>query len=548
MKSKIIKKISQNWKSALTVSLVSIPLSLALAIASGATPTEGIITAFWAGLLGAILGGSDFNVIGPTGALSGLLVSYAIVHGYETLPLIAIFAGLFILVSYILKLDRYIIFIPRSVVHGFTLGVAFIIGLGQLDNALGLNGIPKKEKLLENVWISLGHISEAQWAIFGIFLVSTLFILFWNKKFPKVPGAILMAFVGIVLAVILQKTNSPFQLMTLGDKYPDIHSSLFENIFSKLSWATVLDKGIWMISMATAVIAILETLLSGQIAENMSGVKFNRSKEVLGLGIANIGSGLMGGIPATAALARTALNLKSGANHRTSGLLSAIFVGIIALFLFSFFKLLPMAIIASILVVVAVNMVEKRHFIHLIENEKTSFFLSMFVAVVTVAEDPIAGILTGTFIALLIFANKVANGQTEVLVWNNGKMTESIMKDDFVKRETIQSDIIVYNISGTLTYVNMPAHLKTVEKIRGNKYVIISLRHVFYADTDGIEYLRELIETLKKTNGKIFLTGVNKEVKKLIVKEDFYKKKILENKIYDRTSEALKMILGQQNA
>lgn len=548
MKSRIIARITQNWKSALTVSLVSIPLSLALAIASGATPTEGIITAFWAGLLGALLGGSDFNIIGPTGALSGLLVSYAIVHGYETLPLIAIFSGFFILLSYILKLDRYIIFIPRSVVHGFTLGVAFIIGLGQLDNALGLTGMVKKEKLLENVWISLEHISQAQWAIFGIFAVSTLFILFWNKKFPKIPGAILMAFIGIVLAVILQKTGSSFQLMTLGDKYPDIHSSLFENIFLKLSWATLLNKEIWMISMATAVIAILETLLSGQIAENMSGVKFNRSKEVLGLAIANMGSGLMGGIPATAALARTALNLKSGANHRTSGLLSAIFVGIIALFLFSFFKLLPMAIIASILVVVAVNMIEKRHFIHLIENEKTSFFLSMFVAVVTVVEDPIVGILTGTFIALLVFANKVANGQTEVLIWKNGKMTESVMKDEFVKRETVHSDLIVYNISGTLTYVNMPAHLKTVEKIRGNKYVIISLRHVFYADSDGIEYLKELIETLKKSNEKVFITGVNKEVKKLIVKEEFYKKKILENKIYDRTSEALKAILGTQNA
>lgn len=538
------KNFLNNWKSALTVSLVSIPLSLALAIASGATPTQGIITAFWAGLLGGIFGSSNYNITGPTGALSGILVGYALANGYEVLPVIAVLSGLIILLCYLLHLDKYIIFIPRSVIYGFTLGVACIIALGQLDNALGLTNIVKGKHLLGNVWTSLQHGSEIQWIIFGIFILSTAFIILWNKKFPKVPGAILAAAFGIIAAAWLQSANAPFTLLTLGDKYANISATLFENTFFKFSWEILLNKQIWLISIATAVIAILETLLSGKIADNMTGTKFRPSKEVLGLAIANIGSGLMGGIPATAALARTALNIKSGADHRTSCVLSSLFIGIITIFLFAFFKLLPMVIIAAVLMTVAIGMIEKKHFIQLIDNEKISFFLSMFVAIITVVEDPIVGILVGTFIALLIFVNRISYGQTEILIWKDGKMVESILKNEFIKKEKIHSDIIVYKISGTLTYVNMPAHLEAVEKLRGNKYVIVSLRHAFYADNDGIEYLKELIEILKKNNDKVCLAGINKEIKDLIMHEEFYKRKMVEGKIYNRTSEALNEILG----
>jgi len=543
MESKMLHTLKGNWKSGLTVSLVSIPLSLALAIASGASPTQGIITAFWAGLLASFFGGSNYNITGPTGALSGVLVSYAILHGAASLPIIAVLAGVLIFVSYLLGLEKYILFIPKSVVHGFTLGVAFIIALGQIDNALGLVNIPKTEVLLQNVWASLQHISEIQWPVFAIFIFSTIFIILWNKRFPKIPGAILVASAGILFTTLTQDKTLPFHLLTLGDKYLSIEATLFQNTFSQFSWELLLKEDIWFIAIATTLIAILETLLSAKIADNITKTKFNPSKEVLGLAIANIGSGLMGGIPATAALARTALNIKSGADHKTSATISSIFIGIIALFLFSFFKLLPMAIIAAILMTVALGMVEKKHFIHLMETDRSAFFLSLFVAILTVVKDPIVGIIVGTFIALLIFANKVSYGQTEVLVWKKGKLTDSLLKNEFIQKAPIHSDVIVYKISGTMTYINMPAHLEAVKKIKDNKIVIISLRHAFYADSDGIEYLKELIETIKKTNQKVVLTGVNREIEKQIKNEDFYKKKLIEGKIYKRTSEALSDLL-----
>ncbi|MCA9365140.1 MAG: SulP family inorganic anion transporter [Candidatus Moranbacteria bacterium] len=536
-------KIKENWKSGITVSLISVPLALALAISSGATPTQGIITAFWAGLFCAIFGGSNFNIIGPTGALAGILIPYTLTHGYQTLPIIAIISGIMIMTAYLLHLDKYIIFIPRSVVHGFTLGIAFIIGIGQLDNILGITLIEKNENFLKNVIYILQNLDQARLEVFMLFIICTSLIILWNKKFPKIPGGAIATFIGIGTMLLLLNFGHGTTLTTLSDKYPDIQSTLFENILLHFQWSILTTKEIWLVSMTTSVIAILETLLSGQIADNLTNTKFNRRKEVLGLAIANLGSGIMGGIPATAALARTALNIKSGANHKTSAIINAISIVIITLLVIGYFKLLPMVVIASILVVVAFGMIEKKHFIHLIENEKIAFILSIVVAILVVAEDPIFGILVGTVIALLIFVNKVAYGQTEILLWKNGKMNEVLLKDDFLKKEVIDSDIVVYKISGSLTYINMPAHLEAIQKIKHNNYVIISLRHSFYADIDGIDYLGEIIELLKKNNKKVLLSGINKEIEKLIHKESFYKKKVMEGKIYKRTSEAIHDIL-----
>jgi len=520
----LVKSVGRNWKSGLTVSIVSIPLALALAITSGATPTQGIITAFWAGLLAAVVGSSNYNIVGPTGALSGILGSYALINGYQVLPVVAVLSGLLIFIAYIFHLDKYIIFIPRAIVHGFTLGVAFIIGLGQLDNALGITGLDKVESVLGNTHLLLQNLEKTNWQVLLIFIFCTMFIIVWDKKFPKVPGSAIAAFVSIALMLALPALGYTPAILTLGDKYPSIHATLFENPLAQFSLSILLSKEIWQLAIATAIIAILETLLSGQIADNMTDSKFDHRKEVLGLSIANIGSGLMGGIPATAALARTALNIKSGATHKSSGLVSAIAVGVIAIFFIDFFKLLPMVAIASILVVVAIRMVEKKHFIHLIENEKIAFALSLFVAIIVVVEDPIIGILIGTVIALLIFVNKLSYGQTEVLLWKNGAITEALLKNEFLKKEVVDSDVVVYKISGTMTYINMPAHLEAAEKIRNNNYVIVSLRYSFYADIDGIDYLGEFISALKKNKNKhILLSGINKEVEKLIYKKDFYK-------------------------
>lgn len=550
MRTKTIRHFKQNWRAGLTVSLVSIPLALALTIASGGNPTQGIITAFAAGFIAALLGGSQFNITGPTGALSGILISYTLMYGANALPFIAILSGVFIFISYLFRLEKYIIFIPRSVVNGFILGVAFIIAFGQIDNIFGLSNLPKEANILVNTFHSLKNIPQTQIAVFILFALSTIFIIIWNKRIKKIPGEIVIAALGVLLVAALQHFDSSLQFTTLGDKYPSIHGALFVNIFNDFSFDMFLSKDIWFVSMAVALTSILETLLSGQIAENMSKQKFDRRKEVFGLSMANIGSGLLGGIPATAALVRTALNYKSGATSKVSAMINALLIIVIALFFMQYFKLLPMAIIASILICVAIGMVEIEHLKHFWINERFSFFLTLFVAFVTLLEDPIAGIWIGTSISLILFVNKISKGQTELLLFNDNKMTESVLKDEFIKKTEISSDIVVYKITGTLTYVNMPAHLETIKKIKGNKFVVISVRHVFYADTDGVLLLTEIIEILKNQNEKIYLSGINKELEKYIKHEDFYKQKLIEGKVFSRTTEAINSILesGHKNS
>lgn len=541
-KNLLKQHVRENWKSGLTVAFINIPLSLALAIASGATPVQGIITAFWAGLIGAILGGGHFNIIGPTGALSGILISFAIINGPASLPIIAIASGLIILAFYIFKLDKYIIFIPRSVVQGFTLGVAFMIAFGQIDAMLGINDLQKGENVAQNIILAFSDFSKIRWGIFLIFLGAVAFILLWDKKFKNIPGSIIIAFIGIIAVYIIEWTSIPFDMTILSDRYPKITPRLFDNFYKDLTWAPFLSKKIWSVAFAVAVIGVLETLLSGQIAKQMTKVPFDRSKEVFSLSIANIASGIMGGIPATAALARTALNVKSGGKHRTSGVLSAIFLAIIVMFLLTFFKKLPMVIVAAILFVVALRMSSVKHFIKLIYNEKTAFAITATVAVITVVQDPIAALLVGSFISLLIFVNQVSYGNTEVTLWANAKLQETLLSPEIAERETLESDLIVYKITGTLTYINMPAHLETVGKIKNCKHVVVSLRNAFYADSDGVEYLGELLEILKANNGTVYLAGVNDMLLKAIENEPFYIHKSAEDRIYGRTSEALREI------
>jgi hypothetical protein len=202
MMPRILRELSANWKSGLTVALVSVPLSLSLAIASGAAPITGIITAVWAGLIAAALGGSEYNVIGPAGALSGILAGVTLTFGASVLPLVAILAGAVIFAFYILRWDRYLVFIPSSVMHGFTLGVGVTIALGQINAALGLQGLKVHESLLMNFYESLLHAGQTQLPTFILF-AATLALLFGIARLaPRIPGAVVAAIMGIAIGYI----------------------------------------------------------------------------------------------------------------------------------------------------------------------------------------------------------------------------------------------------------------------------------------------------------------------------------------------------------
>jgi SulP family sulfate permease len=504
--------VKENWKSGLTVSLVAMPLSISLAVASGSTPLVGIITGIWAGFISAAFGGSHFNVVGPTGALSGLIAAYVAMNGISSLPTLTLVVGLMILVAYILRFERYLIFIPSSVIHGFTLGVAFLIAFGQLNSALGLQGLPKHEQFFENTIESFRHLSEASIPTFLLFATFLILLLIIRRVVPKLPGVLILSPIGILLGYLSAKGLIPFSnLATLGSMFSDISFRLFQRPSFEFT-STML-----VTASAIALVAILETMLSAKIADGMTHTKYREHPEMLALGLANIVSGFVGGIPATAALARTSLNIKTGATHKTSAMLSSVFLVLISFFFLATFKYIPMAVIAAILVYVAINMIETEHFVRFYHYQRSGFWIALLVAMITVYEDPIMGIVFGTALSLILFIEKLSHGQFELKLNAFGKGIVQNVEGDRLGTLVEHADILLYSFEGKLAYINSRAHISRFEgDLSKYKYIILRFRSAYFIDLDGAEALDEILEITKKRGQKVCMTSLNANVTALL--------------------------------
>lgn len=534
MKVFFVSKIQENWKSGLAVSLVSIPLAVSLAVASHASPVSGIITAIWAGLIAALFGGSNFNVIGPTGALSGLLMTYALTYGTGALSMLALLSGLFILIAYFFKLERYLVYFPACTIHGFTLGVAIIIILNQLNYVFGLSGLPQHTHFLSNVLETFRHISGVSWLAVGIFLCFLILLFVLTRVMPNIPGAIILAPCAIILGYLSSHNFVPLALQTLESRYPNLQTSLFSLPVFHFSHSLVIP------AITIAIIAILETMISARIADGLTKTKHNKRKEMLGLSLANMASGLTGGIPATAALARTALNVKTGATHKTSAVISSVCIMLISLVFLPFFKYIPLTAIAAMLVFVSVKMVEHEHFARMFRIEKKNYFLSLGVAAVTVYEDPIVGILLGATIAMLIFMEKLSKGSFELKTREEFVYShkQDIKDQGYENLQRIST--LIYTIKGELAYINAQSHITRFEEYPvGQKAVILDLKELYFIDHDGIEAFGELVELLHMQNKIVLVVGVTPFVAQMLAESVEFKNLKEKNLVFNAISQAL---------
>ena len=531
--------LKNNWKSGITVSLVSIPLSISLAVAANATPLMGIITAIWAGLLASILGGSNFNVVGPTGALSGILAIFAISHGADALPGLAIVTGLIIIIFFVFHLEKYIILIPSSVIHGFTLGVAFIIGLNQINFALGLKDLSAHEHFIQNVFESLKNIGQFDIWTVALFAIALCILFVFLKLAPKIPGPIVVAILGIATGYLSEHGMIEAQFQTLHTKFGEIGSQILQlHSFS----FNFFDSGIMKAAFAIATVAILETLISAKIADKMTKTKSNSRKEMFGLGLANIASGIFGGIPATAALARTSLNVKSGATHKTSATISSTIIATISLVFLSYFKYLPLAVVASILVYVAFRMVEMEHFKHIYLYDKKSFVLALVVAGITVGQDPIVGIVVGSVIALLIFVNHLSKGQSEIIINKDKKMVARIQTLKYNEIEKHSGDVVVYRLAGQMNYINSQSHLDNLSKINGATTLVLNFRNLFHIDMDGLDAIEEIIKSMEAKKKKVIITSAGPFIIPSLAKTGWFEQLKENGLVFNSTTEALESL------
>ncbi|MDO8142362.1 MAG: SulP family inorganic anion transporter, partial [Candidatus Brocadiales bacterium] len=364
-------------------------------------------------------------------------------------------------------------------------------------------------------------------------------IFYFSKLIPKVPGPIIVAPIGMFLGYLSENgfINTHFQ--TLHTRFGEIGSKIYQ--MPNFS-AHFVDINLLKTAFAIAVIAILETLISAKIADNMTNTKSNQRKEMMGLGLANIASGIFVGIPATAALARTALNIKSGANHKTSAAITCVLIGVVSLIFLPYFKYLPLAVVASILVSVAIQMVSAEHFMHIYKHDKKAFALSFVVTGVTLVEDPIFGIMIGAIIALLIFVNHFSRAQTEINIHRGRKMVARVQTIKFNEVEKHSGDVVVYRFAGQLNYINSQSHIENLSKINGAHTVIINFRNLFHIDLDGLDALGEVINTFKAQGKKVILTSAGPFIIPILTKTGWYDDLKEQNLVFNSTTEALETL------
>lgn len=533
----IKKHFFANWKSGLTVALISIPLSVSLAVASGANPSMGIITAVWAGLFASIFGGSNFNIIGPAGALSGLLMAFSLSHGIGAMPILAIVSGFFIFISYILKLERYLVLVPATVMHGFSLGVALLIGLGQLSFAFGLADLPKQPEFISNVLETLKHISEIHLNTFFVFLLFLIILFFLVKKIPKLPAIIAITPFGILLGYLIKTKSILYGVETLGDRFNNVSVNLFS--FPNISF----DISILAPALGVAFIAILETLISAKIADNTTNTKFKIRKEMFGLSLANITSGIFGGLPATGVFVRTSLNVKAGATHKISATINAIAVGLISIFFFHYFAYLPMAVIASILVFASIRMIEAQSFVLLWKNSRRDFWLAIFTACVMIGVDTVVGLLVGSILALLFFIEKLSKGQFEMTTNDINKKIIHRYYEEESECFKEKCEVLVYSMKGEFAYMNIEAHRDRLEEHCDMfKIIILRMRELSFIDIEGVYTFDHIVKTLEDNGVKVFVSSVTDPVEIELKKGNTFNRLLESGKVFKNTRAVLRFL------
>ncbi len=541
------QRVLKNLRPGITVGLISLPLSIALSIASGAGPIPGIITGIWAPIMASVFGSSRYNVIGVAGALTAVLFSASLEHGPMYLPFIALFSGLMIIGIYLLRLDRYLRYVPSSVIYGFATGVAVLIAVNQLFDAVGLTFIKRNGEFFADLVLLVQSLPQASIASFLV-AMGTLTFLILHKKYVKfLPGVIPAVIIGSLIGALGEfHIIKTLDLITLEDTFGRISAQIFQlpslDSFTSIFSDTNIFEWLLKTSLVVAIISVLETLITARIGDKLTKTEHDSKKELRGLGIANIVSGILGGLPATGVFIRTGVNIKAGASSSMSQGIAGVVTVILALLAWPIFQYIPMAVIAGILMMTAIGLIETKHFVRYWKLEKSSLFVGASVAVITLVGDALIAVLVGVVIALVIFIEKITNGRCDV----SFNVNKQKIKDDEIKEFHVpsehQPDVVIYSIAGFLAYadsVHHRDHLKTLAATASLQTVIIRMRDLHYVDLDGVETLTEGIEFLQKENKHIIFCSVNNEVLEGLKTNIFLSAFLASHPVYPNTEKAL---------
>lgn len=504
----------------LIVAIIALPLSIALAIASGVNPEQGLYTAIIAGFFISFLGGSRVQIGGPTAAFVVIIYGIIAEHGIPGLIIATLLAGVMLILMGLFHFGDLIKFIPKTITIGFTLGIAIGIVVGQIKDFLGLNmGAVPAEFLTKLVAYShnLGSISYITLAI-GI--LALLIQIFWSKVSKKIPGSLVAIIVTTLLVAIFK-----LPVKTIGDLYT-IKAGLPSFSMPVLSFSLVRE--MILPAFTIAMLAAIESLLSAVVSDGMIGSKHKSNAELVGQGVGNILSALFGGIPATGAIARTAANVKNGGRTPVAGMVHALTLLLILLFLMPYASYIPMSCLAAILIIVGYNMSGWRTFVRIIKTApKSDIAVLIITFLLTLFFDLVIAIEFGMVLAAFLFLKRMSD-IAEVRQWTYIGSSENEKLSEDIDLKYVPKNTIVYEVFGALFFgaANVFTSFKHEE---GKNVLILRMRNVPVMDISGVEALEEILETCKKRNLTLILSHVNEQPYHAMEKAGFVEKIGAEN-------------------
>ena len=512
MKTYTKEQFAKDVVAGIIVAIIALPLSIALALASGVNPERGLYTAIVAGFVIAFLGGSRVQISGPTAAFATIVAGIVAENGMEGLIVATILAGILLIIMGLLKFGTLLKFIPYTITTGFTSGIAITIFIGQLKDFFGVTfkhaPIETLEKLVEFIkCFSTINISAL---IVGI--VSLIILVVW----PKINKVIPASLIAIIVAVLMVKgfkmnVNTIGSLYEISNKLPVFH---IPNISIGIVRKVLPD------ALTIAVLAGIESLLSCVVSDSMVGSRHRSNMELVAQGIGNICSALFGGIPATGAIARTAANVKNGGRTPVSGMVHSVTLLLILVVLMPYAAWIPMPAIAAILFVVAYNMSEWREFLELVKTSpKSDIIVLITTFVLTVVFDLVVAIEFGIVLASLLFIKRMSE-TTGIKSWKYEDSMESDEESEEIELKKVPKNTLVYEINGPLFFAVADKFLHISTDARIN-CIILRMKSVPAMDVTALNSLKKLQAKCKKNHIQLVLSHVQEQPYSVMEKAGF---------------------------
>jgi sulfate permease, SulP family len=484
-----------------TVAVVALPLALAFGITTGLGAEAGIVTAIVAGFVAAVLGGSSLQVSGPTGAMTVVLVPIVARHGPDAVIVVGLLAGALVIAAGVVGLGRYLAYMPWPVIEGFTLGIAMIIFLQQVPAAIGVTK-PDGDNVLAVAVRALAHASDGQLAAVGlVVLVAAVMV-----AAPRIRRTLPASLLAVVVATAVAEIAS----LDVG-RIGSLPGSLPTPSLPHTSFAQVRDLA--SAAVAVALLAAIESLLSARVADGMAdGQRHDPDRELFGQGAASVASALFGGMPATGAIARTAVNVRAGARTRVAAAVHAVFLLLVVLFGSGLVSRIPLAALAGVLMVTAVRMVEVHNVRAVVRSTRSDALVLAATAVATVAFDLIVAVEVGVAVAALLALRHIARSSeaTPEAVAPGDSLSES------EEARLLHAHIVVYRLDGALFFGAAQRFLTELTAVTDVRVVVLRLSQVQMLDATGAQALREIVAELEGRGITVLLKGLRSQHRRIL--------------------------------